>query len=47
MRALLYKDLVVNRSTILTYLVLAVVASLCPYVGGHWVLRCPSPWFSL
>lgn len=37
MRALLYKDLVVNRSTILTYLVLAVVASLCPYVGGHWV----------
>ena len=37
MRALLYNDLVVNRSTILTYLVLAVVASLCPYVGGHWV----------
>ena len=37
MRALLYKDLVVNRSTILSYLVLAVVVLLLPYVGGHWV----------
>ena len=30
MRALLYKDLVVNRNTILSYLVLAVVISLIP-----------------
>ena len=37
MRALLYKDLVVNRGTILSYLVLAVVVFLLPYVGGHWV----------